>query len=100
MTDHIQPYFVDGKPTFEFTFAVPLELPGFRCIPSPATQFLYTGRFDMMGEYIKLPVILTTKRADRGTIAAGPKSGTFESQFIGYTWACKATRHRSRNTVK
>ena len=25
LTDHVQPYAVDGDPTFEFTFAIPLE---------------------------------------------------------------------------
>jgi hypothetical protein len=25
LTDHLQPYYVNGKPTFEFTFAIPLE---------------------------------------------------------------------------
>jgi len=89
MTDHIQPYFVDGKPTFEFTFAVPLDLPGFPMHPVTGDPFLYTGRFDMMGEYIKLPVICDDKTSGQGHYSGWAEKWDLRSQFIGYTWACK-----------
>lgn len=89
LSDHIQPYFVDGKPTLEFTFAIPLDEPGFPVHPVSGEPFLYTGRFDMLGEYHGLPIVCDDK-----TMGQSPGSGWSEkwdlrSQFIGYTWACK-----------
>jgi hypothetical protein len=92
-SDHIQPYFVNGKPTFEFTFAIPLEdIPGQHPWPThPVTgePFMYTGRFDMMGEYLGMPVICDDKTSGAGHYAGWSEKWDLRSQFIGYTWACK-----------
>ena len=104
-TDHIQPYFVGGKPTFEFTFAIPLEptvsfedaqeidpkiLRGyFPAHPVTGDPFLYTGRFDMMGEYLGMPIICDDKTSGQGHYANWSEKWDLRSQFIGYTWACK-----------
>jgi hypothetical protein len=117
-TDHIQPYFVDGKPTFEFTFAIPLEpaidlskTPKYYGRPNsfeegvndeayhaqllwpahPVTgdPFLYTGRFDMMGEYLGMPIICDDKTSGQGHYGGWSEKWDLRSQFIGYTWACQ-----------
>lgn len=106
LTDHVQPYFdSSGKPTFEFTFAIPLE-PAceaseinnsvdeskysrhFPLHPS-GSPFMYTGRLDMMGTYLGRPVW-----RDEKTSGQSPESSNLwvekwdlRSQFIGYTWA-------------
>jgi PD-(D/E)XK nuclease superfamily len=103
-TDHIQPYFVNGKPTFEFTFAIPLgpttddeaielvKLTGetqhlWPTHPVTGDPFLYTGRFDMMGEYLGNPVICDDKTSGTGHYSGWSEKWDLRSQFIGYTWA-------------
>lgn len=87
--DHIQPYFVNGHPTFEFTFAIPLELPGFPLHPVSNEPFLYSGRFDMLGEYMGLPIVEDDKTSGAGHYANWSEKWDLRSQFIGYTWACQ-----------
>lgn len=89
LTDHIQPYQVDGKPTFEFTFAIPLDLPGFPLHPVTGEPFLYSGRFDMLGEYLGMPVIEDDKTGSTGFYTGWTEKWELRSQFIGYTWACQ-----------
>jgi hypothetical protein len=88
-TDHIQPYFVNGKPTFEFTFAIPLEGPDWPTHPVTGDPFLYTGRFDMMGEYLGNPVICDDKTSGSGHYGNWSEKWDLRGQFIGYTWACQ-----------
>jgi hypothetical protein len=86
-TDHIQPYFgEDGKPTFEFTFAVPL-LPeeGWPLHPVTGEPFLYSGRMDALGMYRGRPVI----RDEKTTTGIGPTWASkwdLRAQFMGYIW--------------
>jgi hypothetical protein len=88
-TDHVQPYFVDGFPTFEFTFAIPLvEEWGFPLHPVTRSPFVYAGRFDMLGQWAGRPVI----RDEKTTKYMGPgwsEQWDLRSQFIGYTWAVR-----------
>lgn len=88
-TDHVQPYFVDGFPTFEFTFAIPLlEEWGFPLHPETGEPFVYAGRFDMLGQWAGRPVI----RDEKTTKYMGPQwseQWDLRSQFIGYTWAVR-----------
>ncbi len=88
LTDHIQPYFSDGKPTFEFTFAIPLDGPEWPRHPVSGEPFLYTGRFDLLGEYMSLPIIVDDKTSGAGHYSNWAESWDLRSQFIGYTWAC------------
>ena len=88
-TDHIQPYFVNGKPTFEFTFAIPLEGDEWPKHPVTGEPFLYTGRFDMMGEYLGMPVVCDDKTSGTGHYTGWSEKWDLRSQFIGYTWACQ-----------
>lgn len=99
MTDHIQPYRVNGQPTFEFTFAIPLEPtiadPGqarqdsFPLHPVTKEPWLYVGRFDMLGEYLGRPIVEDDKTSGSGHYAGWSEKWDLRSQFIGYTWACQ-----------
>lgn len=99
--DHISPYFAeDGKATFEYTFAIPLE----PCVdPSPYTPhaaeafpthpnggpFLYSGRFDMLGSYAGRPVWRDEKTSGFTANEHWAEQWDLRSQFLGYTWACQ-----------
>lgn len=113
-TDHVQPYFAaDGKATFEYTFAIPLEPAchpvymsvgengvsavetkfvddgvSFPLHPS-GEPFLYTGRFDMLGKYNDRPVVRDEKTTGKSIGSAWADQWDLRSQFIGYTWACQ-----------
>jgi len=89
LTDHVQPYFMDGKPTFEFTFAIPLEGEGWPLHPVSGDPFFYSGRFDMLGEYMGRPVVEDDKTSGAGHYANWSEKWDLRSQFIGYTWACQ-----------
>lgn len=111
-TDHIQPYYISGVPTFEFTFAVPLEpavnpveyMDGPEEAPSsvllhdhafafplhPSGEpFLYTGRFDMLGSYNSRPCVVDDKTSGRSISTGWSDQWNLRNQFIGYTWACR-----------
>lgn len=87
LTDHVQPYIgPDGKPTFEYTFGIPLDAPDFPRHPVTGEPFIYCGRFDMLGTYMGRPCI----KDDKTTKQAGPTwadQWALRSQFIGYCWA-------------
>lgn len=102
LTDHVQPYFdKTGKPTFEYTFAIPLEPCAqnqtdendndYDCFPfhPNGSPFLYTGRFDMLGSYQGRPVVRDEKTTG-GSIGQGwADQWDLRSQFMGYVWACQ-----------
>jgi hypothetical protein len=88
-TDHIQPYFVDGKPTLEFTFAIPLEGSGWPLHPVSGDPFLYAGRFDLLGEYLGMPIVCDDKTSGQGHYGNWTEKWDLRGQFIGYTWAAK-----------
>lgn len=108
LTDHVQPYMAaDGNPTFEYTFAIPLEpcitfdpyrsnmeqrdelmRTHFPTHPS-GSPFLYTGRFDMLGAMSGRPVVRDEKTT--GSIGdAWAQQWDLRGQFLGYIWACQA----------
>lgn len=88
-TDHVQPYFSDGEPTFEFTFAIPLNPEdGFPLHPS-GDPFIYSGRFDLLGAYMGRPCVRDEKTTG-GSISTGwAEKWDLRSQFLGYVWACQ-----------
>lgn len=116
-TDHVQPYFdANGKPTFEYTFAIPLEPaehpgelytfegglhgtwgiakdydpgPGIFPLHPSGSPFLYTGRFDMLGNYQGRPVVRDEKTTGGSIGQSWSSQWDLRSQFIGYTWACQ-----------
>jgi hypothetical protein len=89
-TDPVQPYFAtDGKPTFEYTFAIPLEpSDGFPLHPN-GMPFLYTGRFDMLGTYSGRPVVLDEKTTGGSIGQRWAEQWDLRAQFMGYVWACQ-----------
>ena len=98
-SDHVQPFFIEGIPTFEHKFAIPL-LPddGFPLHPVSKLPFLFTGRFDMLGTWHGRPCV----EDDKTGSAAGPTwsdQWTLRSQFIGYCWACQQEGIENLDTV-
>ncbi len=89
LSDHIQPYLSNGKPTFEFSFAIPLDGPDWPLHPISNEPFLYSGRFDMLGEYMGMPIVEDDKTSGAGHYANWAEKWDLRSQFIGYTWACR-----------
>lgn len=102
LTDHMKPYFVDGKPTFEFTFSIPLEPaihPGdlgmddrmeyFPLHPVTNEPWLYSGRFDKLGEYQGKPVVSDDKTTGRSISSGWAEQWNLRNQFLGYVWACQ-----------
>lgn len=112
LTDHVQPYFdSEGKPTFEYTFAIPLEpavhprkfeytdgdigegydydVPDHFPLHPSGAPFLYTGRFDMLGTYQGRPVVRDEKTTGGSIGTAWAEQWDLRSQFMGYVWACQ-----------
>lgn len=94
-TDEIQAYLdSSGKPTLEYTFAIPLEPLGgcydesFPEHPS-GDPFLYCGRIDLLGRKGGRTVIRDEKTSGKSAGANWSESWDLRSQFIGYTWACR-----------
>lgn len=106
-SDYIPPYLnSEGKPTIEYTFAIPLEPAAEReelgawnggnkdlCLPFPlhpdGEPFIYTGRFDMLGQYQGRPIVRDEKTSGKTAGQNWSEQWDFRAQFIGYTWACQ-----------
>jgi hypothetical protein len=96
LTDHILPFMTaEGKPTLEYTFAIPLEPcftndapSGFPYHPS-GSPFIYCGRFDMLGTYQYRPIVLDDKTTGYSIGRAWASQWDLRSQFLGYKWACQ-----------
>lgn len=105
LTDHVQPYFAaDGKPTFEYTFAIPLE-PIWTEAPEDEMAnafeqgmfprhpsggpFLYCGRFDMLGALSGRPVVRDEKTTGSSIGDRWAEQWDLRGQFLGYLWACQ-----------
>jgi len=83
-TDPVQPQMFEDKPSTEFTFAIPLPINH----PDFNSPFIFVGRFDLLGKFYDLPVILDEKT----TSALGPywlQQWSLRGQFLGYVWACQ-----------
>lgn len=96
LSDPVRPYFdSSGKPTFEYTFAIPLEPTAqeddgrsFPVHPS-GDSFLYCGRFDMLGQMGTRPVVRDEKTTGSAFSSTWADYWTMRGQFIGYVWACR-----------
>lgn len=90
-TDHVQPFFdTEGKPTFEYTFAIPLDDGRNEWPKHPSGEpWLYTGRFDMLGTYSGRPVVRDEKTTGSSIGASWADQWNLRAQFIGYVWACQ-----------
>lgn len=108
LTDHVQPYFdSSGKPTFEYTFAIPLEptvahdvednlysrygdgIPDAFPLHPLGMPFLYTGRFDMLGSYSGRPCVRDEKTTGGSISQRWAEQWDLRAQFMGYVWACQ-----------
>jgi len=88
-SDPIQPFFSSGVPTFEFSFAIPLDFPGFPSHPSGG-PFVYCGRPDLLGMLSNRIVVLDNKTSGR-LASDWAKQWDLRSQFLGYCWAVSLT---------
>lgn len=85
-TDPVQPYFGSDSPTFEFSFAIPLDFPNFPRHPVTGDPFVYVGRFDMFGKRSGRAVIRDEKTAQRLEHNWSEK-WDLRAQFLSYCWA-------------
>lgn len=93
-TDEIQPYFdANGKPTLEYSFAVPLEpyssTDNGHCFPEhpDGGPFIYTGRFDMLGIRHGDTIVKDDKTTGGSIGAYWSEQWELRAQFLGYCWA-------------
>ena len=85
-TDSIQPYYLGDNPSFEFSFAIPLDSDEFPRHPISGDPFVYTGRFDLLGVRDGRPTIRDEKTAQR-LESNWAEKWDLRSQFLGYCWA-------------
>ena len=85
-SDSVQPYFTGSGATFEYSFSIPLDLPGFPRHPMSGDPFIYVGRFDLLGRKDNRPVIRDEKTAQR-LESNWSEKWDLRSQFLGYCWA-------------
>ena len=99
-SDHVKPLIAsDGRPTLEYTFAIPLEPHTSRLMPGDVGMFpehpdggpfLYSGRFDMLGLKSDGKVVpLDNKTTGRSPGVEWSRMWQLRSQFIGYVWALR-----------
>jgi hypothetical protein len=84
-TDYIRPLMVDGTPSVEFTFAIPIP-----DVTHPETgdPILYVGRFDMLAEFRSGVWVMDDKTASQ-LGARWRNSWDLSPQMTGYCWACR-----------
>lgn len=83
--DVIRPLMIDGKPSVEWSFALPI--PDIKH-PETGEPILYAGRFDMLAEYSGAVFV----EDDKTTGALGASwlnQWKLASQMTGYIWAAK-----------
>lgn len=100
-TDHVQPYFLGDAPSFEFSFAIPLDFPGFPKHPVSGDPFVYVGRFDLLGKLVsagELPCVRDEKTAQR-LESNWSEKWDLRSQFLGYCWALQHLGIKCNTTV-
>lgn len=84
-TDSVHPLIIDGRPTVEFSFALPI--PNTKH-PETGDPILYTGRFDLLGLFNDQLFVVDEKT----TSQLGPSwfnNWTLRSQITGYCWAAR-----------
>lgn len=86
-SDRVQPYFSSGVPTFEFSFAIPLDDPSFPRHPVSGDPFIYTGRFDMFGLLDGQKPCVRDEKTARRLESNWSDLWNLRSQFLGYCWA-------------
>lgn len=97
-TDSLQPHMSeDGKPTFEFSFSVPLEAPIYPRM-ADGSPFFICGRMDTLGMYDALPIWSDEKT----TIRMGSKWAEqwyTRHQFMTYGSALRMLGFKARHVL-
>lgn len=93
-TDYLKPHFVRGKPAVEFTFALPLELDH----PQHDQPILYSGRFDMLGEFNGTLFVEDDKTAAR-LGQTWNAQWEMNSQITGYVWAAQEFGYKTAGAI-
>lgn len=88
-TDHVQPARVNGLPSYEFSFGIPLDPDdGFPTHPVTGEPLVYSGRFDMLGRWAN-KLVVRDEKTTTSIGAAWAEQWDLRSQFLGYCWACQ-----------
>ncbi len=86
LEDPIQPHLLaSGKPAVEFSFAIPI--PNTRH-PITGEPIIYSGRFDMLGEY-QGTLFAVDEKTTTQLGAQWSRQWDLRSQFTGYCWAAQ-----------
>lgn len=86
-TDAVKPHMIDGKPSVEWSFALPI--PGL-LHPETGEPILYAGRFDMLAQYGGGSALFVED--DKTATSLGShwqNQWKLASQMTGYVWAAK-----------
>lgn len=85
--DPIQPLRgADGRPTSEFSFAIPLNISHPRGDP-----FIYVGRFDLLGVYAENNLLVVLDDKTSGSLGSyWLRQWDMRGQFLGYLWALRS----------
>jgi hypothetical protein len=86
--DHVQPFYINGRATSEFSFAIPLDLPGFPLHPITFEPFIYTGRADLLGTY-KTRICIRDEKTGSKVESNWSEKWDLRAQFQGYCWAAQ-----------
>lgn len=98
-TDSVQPFFAGNAPSFEFSFAIPLDFPGFPRHPISGDPFIYTGRFDMFGRLNKSTACVRDEKTAQRLETNWAEKWDLRSQFLGYCWALQHLGVRCNTVV-
>lgn len=89
LTDHIQPYLgADGRPTYEFTFAIPLDSKDNFPLHPSGECFIYAGKLDRLGQW-NGKVVGQDEKTTKSIGSTWSDQWNLRSQFIGYCWALR-----------
>lgn len=83
--DTIKPLMQDGKPSTEFSFALPLPIDN----PDTGEPMIYTGRFDMLGMFQDTLFVVDEKTTSQ-LGQSWQQQWDLKSQFTGYCAAAKS----------
>lgn len=105
LSDPIQPLFVEGLPTYEFKFAIPLDLEttglDFPLHPVTHQPFIFCGRADLLG--IHKPTGRKLLRDEKTSKLSPPHNWADQwsnrRQFMGYVWAAQQLGLEDLDTV-
>lgn len=84
--DSIKPHMIDGTPSVEFSFAVPLHGTAH---PLTGKPIIYVGRFDMLAEAAPNALFVDDEKTASQIGDHWIASWELASQMTGYIWACQ-----------